>query len=93
MSLAALHALGLDEVWWLVSPGNPLKPNAGMAPYGCFESNRRDGWRTGTDPCQYFRNRGRHAIHSRHRRHLAEKVPQHRFIWLMGEDSVAQFHQ
>ena len=33
MSLAAMDALGLDEVWWLVSPGNPLKPAAGMAPY------------------------------------------------------------
>ena len=25
ISLAAMEALGLDEVWWLVSPGNPLK--------------------------------------------------------------------
>ncbi|WP_424810781.1 nicotinate-nucleotide adenylyltransferase [Roseococcus sp. YIM B11640] len=30
---AALHALGLDEVWLMVSPGNPLKPSAGMAPF------------------------------------------------------------
>jgi nicotinate-nucleotide adenylyltransferase len=28
----ALKLLGLDEVWWLVSPQNPLKPEAGMAP-------------------------------------------------------------
>ena len=28
ISLAAMDALGLDEVWWLVSPGNPLKANA-----------------------------------------------------------------
>ena len=32
MSLAAIDALGLDELWWLVSPGNPLKPPKGMAP-------------------------------------------------------------
>src|SRR3546814_5943712 len=32
ISLAAIDALDLDEVWWLVSPGNPLKPGAGMAP-------------------------------------------------------------
>ena len=31
VSLFALDALGLDEVWWLVSPGNPLKPKQGMA--------------------------------------------------------------
>ena len=29
---AAGQALGLDEIWWLVSPGNPLKPREGMAP-------------------------------------------------------------
>ena len=34
ISLAAIEALGLDEVWWLVSPGNPLKDGAGdMAPF------------------------------------------------------------
>eukprot|EP01035_Chromulina_nebulosa_P056910 gene56910-77992_t len=33
ISLAAIRALGLDEVWWLVSPGNPLKDKArDMAP-------------------------------------------------------------
>ena len=29
----ALAALGLDQVWLLVSPGNPLKPSRGMAPF------------------------------------------------------------
>ena len=28
----ALARFGLDRVWWLVSPGNPLKTKAGMAP-------------------------------------------------------------
>ena len=28
----AMRALGLDQVWLMVSPGNPLKPQAGMAP-------------------------------------------------------------
>ncbi len=31
ISLAALRALGLDEVWWLVAPQNPLKSTADMA--------------------------------------------------------------
>ena len=30
VSLAVLRRLGLDEVWWLVAPRNPLKPAAGM---------------------------------------------------------------
>ena len=34
MSLAVLDELDLDEVWWLVSPGNPLKDSAkDMAPF------------------------------------------------------------
>ena len=33
ISLFVADVLGLDEVWWLVSPGNPLKPVDGMAPY------------------------------------------------------------
>src|SRR3546814_13211921 len=32
ISLNAIDALDLGELWWLVSPGNPLKPKAGMAP-------------------------------------------------------------
>ena len=32
ISRFVIDALALDEVWWLVSPGNPLKPKAGMAP-------------------------------------------------------------
>ncbi|MHA4875021.1 hypothetical protein ACX0FC_16785, partial [Enterococcus faecium] len=34
ISLWAIRALDLDEVWWLVSPGNPLKEAArDMAPF------------------------------------------------------------
>ena len=33
LSFAALRHLDLDEVWWMVSPQNPLKPVAGMAPF------------------------------------------------------------
>ena len=34
ISLRAMRALRLDELWWLVSPGNPLKEGAkDMAPF------------------------------------------------------------
>ena len=33
ISQLALARLGLNEVWWLVSPQNPLKPEIGMAPF------------------------------------------------------------
>ena len=36
-----MEALGLDEIWWLVSPGNPLKPKKGMAPYAARLASAR----------------------------------------------------
>ena len=40
-----MRALGLDEVWWLVSPGNPLKEGAkDMAPFEARLASAR-GWR------------------------------------------------
>ena len=34
VSLTALRRLGLDRVWWMVTPGNPLKDNGGLPPAG-----------------------------------------------------------
>ena len=44
ISLEALKRLELDQVWWLVSPQNPLKAAAGMAPLA--ERVGRRGWRS-----------------------------------------------
>ena len=42
ISLLTLKHLDLDEIWWLVSPQNPLKPAAGMAPFAVrLEQARR----------------------------------------------------
>ena len=93
VSLAALAALGLDEVWWLVSPGNPLKPADGMAPYEArLESARRMARRGAIKVSDFEVQAGtRYTVDTLEA--LAKRFPQHRFIWLMGEDSVAQFHQ
>jgi nicotinate-nucleotide adenylyltransferase len=92
ISLAAIEALGLDEVWWLVSPGNPLKPAKGMAPYEArLESAREQAKGTRIKVSDFERQAGTRftfdtlmALRRRHR--------EHRFIWLMGADTVAQFH-
>lgn len=93
VSLAALAALGLDEVWWLVSPGNPLKPAAGMAPYEArLRSARATARRSPIKVSDFERRAGtRYTVDTLAA--LAKAYPQHRFIWLMGEDTVAQFHQ
>jgi nicotinate-nucleotide adenylyltransferase len=94
MSLAAMEALGLDEVWWLVSPGNPLKDKArDMAPYVARLASARSMARRSRIRVSDFEARAgtRYTVDTL--RLLRNRWPRHKFIWLMGEDSVAQFHQ
>ncbi len=88
----ALRAIGLDRVWWLVSPGNPLKPN-GPAPV-----ERRMA------ACDALIDDRRIAI-SDIEAHLGSPYTAHtldwltqrhrgvRFVWLMGADNLVDFHQ
>ncbi|MEO6718298.1 MAG: nicotinate-nucleotide adenylyltransferase [Novosphingobium sp.] len=91
ISLFAKHALGLDEVWWLVSPGNPLKPDTGMAPLAKrFASARLQARRAPIRVSAIERELGtRYTIDTL--RKLVRRWPKHRFIWLMGSDNLAQF--
>ena len=94
ISLAAWEALGLDEVWWLVSPGNPLKEAApDMAPFEArFASAVRMARRAPIRVKDFEARVGtRYTIDTLAK--LQQRYPQHRFIWLMGADTVAQFHQ
>ena len=94
MSLAVMDALGLDEVWWLVSPGNPLKEKArDMAPYAARLASAREAARRSRIRVSDFEARTgtRYTIDTL--RLLLKRFPRHHFIWLMGEDTVAQFHQ
>lgn len=93
ISLAAMAALGLDEVWWLVSPGNPLKESADMAPFEArFASAEKMASGTAIRVSDFECEVGtRYTIDTL--RHLIARYPQHRFVWLMGADTVAQFHR
>jgi nicotinate-nucleotide adenylyltransferase len=93
LSLAAIDALGLDELWWLVSPGNPLKDEIGMAPYEArLESAREAAQGTDIQVSDFERQAGtRYTIDTV--RTLVERHPDRRFIWLMGADSLPQFHR
>ena len=93
ISLFATAALGLDEVWWLVSPGNPLKPAQGMAPLSArVKSARRAARRAPIRVTAIERQLGtRYTIDTL--RALKRRYPKRRFIWLMGADNLAQFHR
>jgi len=93
ISLFARDALGLDEVWWLVSPGNPLKPNAGMAPLAArVRSAQAEARRAPIRVTAIERELGtRYTIDTL--RALRRRYPRRRFVWLMGADNLAQFHR
>ena len=93
ITLFTMAALGLDEVWWMVSPGNPLKPKAGMAPLparvrSAMAMSRRAPIRV----TAIERELGtRYTVDTL--RALKRRFPQRRFVWLMGSDNLAQFHR
>ncbi len=86
----ALKFLQLDQVWLLVSPGNPLKPRRGMASFGERLASARaiaDGRRlvaTGIEAALGFR----YTIDTL--RALRRRFPRVRFVWLMGADNLQQ---
>jgi nicotinate-nucleotide adenylyltransferase len=93
ISLAAADALGLDEIWWLVSPGNPLKAPRGMAPLEArFASARRAARGAPIRVTAIERELGT-AYTVETVAALARLYPQRRFVWIMGEDNLVQFHR
>ncbi len=93
ISLAAIEQLELDEVWWLVSPGNPLKAAAGMAPLGArFASAVRAARRAPIRVTAIERELGtRYTVDTL--RALGRRYPGRQFVWIMGADNLAQFHR
>jgi nicotinate-nucleotide adenylyltransferase len=92
ISLLAMEALGLDEVWWLVSPGNPLKEGQEMASLPCrFASAQRMAGGTRIRVTAIERELGTHYTVDTLQA-LRSRFPGRRFVWLMGEDNLSQFH-
>ena len=92
ISLAALDALGLDEVWWLVSPGNPLKERSGdMAPFPVrLASAMRMARHAPIRVSAIERKLGtRYTVDTVAK--LKRLYPKKQFVWLMGSDNLAQF--
>lgn len=93
VSLQAARALGVRDIWWLVSPGNPLKPKRDMAPLGArFASAQIQARRSRIRPTVIERELGtRYTVDTIAK--LVRRFPKRRFIWLMGEDNLVQFPQ
>lgn len=94
ISLLACRRLGLDEVWWLVSPGNPLKPESEMAPFADrFKSAEKItsghlNIRVSDVECQMGTRYTADTLKALKRRHRGTH-----FVWLMGADNLASVHR
>jgi nicotinate-nucleotide adenylyltransferase len=93
ISLEAIERLGLAELWWLVSPGNPLKDGRrDMASLPArLASARAMAKRSRIVPTAIEAQLGTRYTADTLRK-LQRRFPDRRFIWLMGADNLAQFH-
>lgn len=92
-SLTALRRLQLDRVWWLVTPGNPLKDNAALPPL----AQRVARSRAIADHARIQVTGIEASLRTRYTadtlRALTLRCPGVRFVWIMGSDNLASFHR
>lgn len=86
----ALQRLRLDQVWLLVSPGNPLKPSHGMA----SPEHRLASARSIADGRRVVATSIESRLHTRYTydtlRVLRRRFPRVQFVWIMGADNLVQ---
>jgi len=90
ISLEALKRLDLDEVWWLVSPQNPLKSANGMAPLAERLATARDVARHPRIKVTDIEARLGTTFTADTLAALRRLFPKTRFVWLMGADNLLQ---
>jgi nicotinate-nucleotide adenylyltransferase len=93
ISLFAMKRLKLDRVWWLVSPGNPLKDHNGLRD---LDERAEAARRIANDPridvtCLEAVIGTRYTVDTI--TYLRRRCSGLRFVWIMGADNLAQFHR
>jgi nicotinate-nucleotide adenylyltransferase len=93
ISLFAIKRLKLDRVWWLVTPGNPLKDQDGLRDLNERTAAAR---RMANDPridvsCLESVIGTRYTVDTIS--YLRRRASGLRFVWIMGADNLAQFHR
>lgn len=92
ITVSALKRFGLDHVWWLVSPGNPLK-SRGPAPLGPRMAQARAVMQHPRVQVTDLESQLGTRYTAQTLAALQRRYPGVRFVWLMGADNLAQFHR
>ena len=92
VALKARQQLGLDQIWWLVSPQNPLKSSLGMASHEKRLANARKL----VTPYPFLRViEPESSLPSNYTyntlKYMIKTMPLSRLIWVMGADNLDQF--
>lgn len=91
ISETALHRFALDQVWWLVSPGNPLK-DKGPAPLDKRLRAARDLVKHPGILVTDLETRIETTYTADTLERIAKLYPGVHFVWLMGADNLRQIH-
>ena len=93
ISLAGLKRLGLDQVWWLVSPGNPLKRDQKPPALAKRVAQAEQVARHPRIVVTGFEGARPSAYTIDTIRFLKRRYPSVNFVWMMGADNLAEFHR
>lgn len=92
-SLLALHKLRLDWIWWMVTPGNPLKKNGGLP---SLDARMAAAARVAAHP-RILVSGAEAGFRTRYTAdliaNLKTRAPMTRFVWIMGSDGLVDFHR
>lgn len=89
----ALKRLGLDQLWWIVSPGNPLKSHDGLAPLDARMAACRALAQNPRMKITGFEAELGSPYTAITLGHLVQRNPGVHFVWVMGADNLAGFHR
>jgi nicotinate-nucleotide adenylyltransferase len=89
ISEAALKRLGLDKVWWLVSPGNPLKQRSDLAPLSERLRLCREVAKNPHIVVTDFEADLPSPYTAATLAFLKSRTPLVRYVWIMGADNLA----
>lgn len=94
ISRTALRRLKLDQVWWVVTPGNPLKINSGLPAADVRIAWCRD---VADDDARMKITAFEEDLHTPYTAatlaFLTQRFPAVNFCWIMGADNLASFHR
>ena len=92
-SMLAMKKLGLDRIWWLVTPGNPLKENSSLPPLAArIEAARKVAASPRIDVTGIEAELGTQFTFDTVKR-LRERRPGVDFVFIVGADNLAHLHR